>query len=65
MFEPLDSFDVTLAPGDPPALLRVDRGLGDPQAWSLYDLRPGDGSTGALAIRGRGHRLAAWYYAQG
>lgn len=49
---PLDSFDVTLAPGEPAALLRVQR---DPESiarWSLFDLDVAEGYAAALAVAG-------------
>ncbi|HWZ46268.1 MAG TPA: 4'-phosphopantetheinyl transferase superfamily protein [Candidatus Saccharimonadales bacterium] len=54
---PLDSFDLTFAPGEPPALLRV---AGHPEEllrWSLYNLTPGEGYAGALLVEGRQHVL--------
>jgi 4'-phosphopantetheinyl transferase len=54
---PLDSFDVTLAPGEPARLLQVD---GDPTAsarYELHALEPWPGFVGALAVEGRGGRL--------
>lgn len=47
---PLDSFDVTLAPGEPAALSRVE-------GWSLFDLDVAPDYAAALAIDGSGHRL--------
>jgi 4'-phosphopantetheinyl transferase len=49
---PLDSFDVTLAPGEPPRMLSLE---GDPERaarWSFHDLRPADDYIGAVAIEG-------------
>jgi 4'-phosphopantetheinyl transferase len=46
----LDAFDVSLAPGEPAALLRNED---DPQAvhrWSLQELDVGDGYAAALAV---------------
>lgn len=54
---PLDSFDVTLAPGEPAALSRVE-------GWSLFDLDVAPGYAGALAVEGRintlRHYLSDW-----
>ena len=47
---PLDSFDVTLAPGEPAALARVE-------GWSLFDLGFAPDYAAALAVEGSGHRL--------
>ncbi|HEX8213441.1 MAG TPA: 4'-phosphopantetheinyl transferase superfamily protein [Longimicrobium sp.] len=47
---PLDSFDVTLAPGDPPRLLATRGEPGGELRWSLHELHPGPGFVGALAV---------------
>lgn len=47
---PLDTFDVTLAPGEPAALLNV-------KGWSLFDLDVAPGYAAALAVAGTGHKL--------
>ena len=50
---PLDSFDVSLGPGEPPRLLRT---LGDPteaDRFSLYAVDPEVGYVGAIAIPGK------------
>lgn len=46
----LDAFDVTLAPGAAPALLRAEDD--DASRWLLTDLNAGDGYAAALAIAG-------------
>ena len=48
---PLDSFDVTLAPGEPAAISRVE------ELWSLFDLDVAPDYAGALAVASSGHRL--------
>ena len=47
---PLDSFDVTLAPGEAAAISRAE-------GWSLFDLDVAPGYAGALAIESSGHTL--------
>jgi len=47
---PLDSFDVTLAPGEPPALSRVE-------GWSLFALDVAPDYAAALALEGSGHSV--------
>jgi 4'-phosphopantetheinyl transferase len=54
---PLDSFDLTFAPGESPALLRVEGHPEELKRWSLYNLTPGEGYAGALLIEGRQHVL--------
>ena len=64
---PLDGFDVTLGPGEPARLVRVE---GEPEAarrfW-LWDLRPLTGFAGALAVEGRPSRVVerAWNESEG
>lgn len=52
--EPLDSFVVTLVPGEPARFLDFDKVPHEVELWSLYHLRPTDGSIAALALRERG-----------
>lgn len=49
---PLDSFDVTLTPGEPVRLLRVHGAPRAPARYELRALRPAPGYIGALAIEG-------------
>jgi len=62
-FQPLDQFDVTLAPDEPPRFLRI---AGEPDAhlhWSLCDLTPAPGYAAALAVRARPGRVDCWQWA--
>ncbi len=54
---PLDCFDVTLAPGEPAALLATRHDPAEVQRWSMRALAPAQGYAGALAVEGRGWRL--------
>lgn len=47
---PLADFDVTLAPDDPPRLLRIKDG--DPSQWALLHLEPAPGYVGAVCVEG-------------
>ena len=49
---PLDSFDVTLAPGDPPRMLTLEGDAERASRWYLQCFRPADQYIGALAIEG-------------
>ena len=49
---PLDSFDVTLAPGEAPRLLAVRAADALASRWSLYDLSPGPDFAAALVVAG-------------
>jgi 4'-phosphopantetheinyl transferase len=54
---PLDSFDVSLLPGEGARLLRMEGPPGEIDRWSLADLDPARGFVGALAVEGSGWRL--------
>lgn len=57
---PLDSFDVTLTPGEPAQLLRV-RGSGTAAArWQLVSLEPVPGYAAALVADGVPWQLQRW-----
>jgi 4'-phosphopantetheinyl transferase len=57
---PLDSFDVSLAPGEPASLLAV-RGDGRAAArWTLRALEPGPGYHAALVAEGHDWILRCW-----
>jgi 4'-phosphopantetheinyl transferase len=59
---PLDRFDVTLAPGEPAAMLRAEGGPDAALRWTLVHLDPAAGYVGALAIEGRDWQVqsSAW-----
>ena len=48
----LKAFDVSLLPGDPTAILGSREEALDISHWSLYDISPGPGYIGALAVEG-------------
>ncbi len=50
---PLDSFDVSLAPGAPAELLRVGRGPGVDRGWRLASFFPAPGFVAAVAAEER------------
>jgi 4'-phosphopantetheinyl transferase len=56
---PLDGFDVTLAPGEPAAILAI-RDTVDTPAWSMHDLHPSSGYVGAVAVAGTTSTLTCW-----
>jgi 4'-phosphopantetheinyl transferase len=61
---PLDSFDVTLAPAEPPRLRRTAGDPGEAARYSLHALEPEPGYVAAVAIEGHGwqvrHRRWSW-----
>lgn len=57
---PLDSFDVTLAPDDPPRMLTLE---GDPERaarWFFHHLVPAENYVGAVAIEGGTWEVKVW-----
>ena len=56
--QPLDKFDVTLAPGMAAALLRVDED--DASRWSMSDIDVGSDYAGALVVEGSISKLRWW-----
>lgn len=60
---PLDQFAVSLAPGEPAALLSTDHGSQELARWSLEELSPGAGYVAAIAIEGSDYNLRYWQWA--
>jgi 4'-phosphopantetheinyl transferase len=56
---PLDGFDVSLARGEPAALLGVAADPAEAARWGLAHLEPAPGYVGALAVEGSGWSLRA------
>lgn len=48
---PLDRFDVSLAPGEPARILRVEDTPGEQCGWTLHSFTPGSGLAGAVVVR--------------
>jgi 4'-phosphopantetheinyl transferase len=57
---PLDQFDVSLAPGEPPALLSSALEADAPWDSHIYAPDPGPGYAAALAFEGPALRLRCW-----
>lgn len=62
---PLDQFVVSLAPGEPAALLSVADHAQDAFRWSIKDLRLEPGYVAAVAVEGRDWQLACWQWDAG
>jgi 4'-phosphopantetheinyl transferase len=58
----LDSFEVTLRPGEPPRLLSVKGRPERAAEWSLISLAPAPGFVVAVAVRGRPRAVRTWRY---
>jgi len=59
---PLDQFDVSLASGEPAAVLATQPDPSEASRWSLQELAPGPGYVAALAVEGHGWRLTSWQW---
>lgn len=60
---PLDSFDVTLAPGEAPRMLTL-KGEAEPAArWFFHHFRPAPDYIGAVAVEGGAWEVKAWGFA--
>lgn len=59
---PLDSFDVTLAPGDPPRMLTLEGDAGRAARWFFQHLLPADKYVGAVAIEGGTWEVKTWEF---
>jgi 4'-phosphopantetheinyl transferase len=57
---PLDTFEVSLLPGDDPALLRTSADPAETARWTLCELDVGPGYSASLAVEGQGWRLSLW-----
>ena len=59
---PLDKFDVSLVPGEPARLLRIQ---GDSKAafrWTIQELKPAFGFAAAIAVEARRWQLHCWQW---
>jgi len=59
---PLDSFDVTLKPGEPAELLQVKGNREAATRWRLENLEPAAGYAGAVIAEGREWQLRTWQW---
>ena len=59
---PLRQFDVSLAPGEPAALLCTAWDPDEAARWSLKSLAPISGYAAALAVEGKHWRLRSWSF---
>ncbi|MEZ4512088.1 MAG: 4'-phosphopantetheinyl transferase superfamily protein [Chloroflexota bacterium] len=59
---PLKEFDVTLAPGDPAAIVQVQGSTEEAATWSLHLLPPLPGFASALVLKAGHWRLSCWHF---
>lgn len=61
----LDQFDVSMIPGEPAALLRVEDDSQEAARWSLREMTPAPGYVAALAVRGTDWQIVYWQWGEG
>lgn len=61
----LDQFQVTLIPGERPALVSREGMPEESTRWEFHDLEPAPGYASALAIEGVGLALSCWDWTRG
>src|SRR6476469_1957072 len=59
---PLNQFDVTLAPGEPAALLNVEDNPEEASRWSLMELIPSSDMVAAVVVAGDCSKLHCWQW---
>lgn len=59
---PLNSFDVSLVPGEAPELLRAQGGDAEIERWSFHQLEPGPGYAATLVVEARQVRLRTFEF---
>ncbi len=59
---PLDSFEVSLRPGEPPRLLHDAHDPQNVARFRFHDLRPAAGYTASLAVQGRDYSIECWQW---
>jgi 4'-phosphopantetheinyl transferase len=59
---PLKQFTVSLAPGDPAALLTASHNSQEVFRWSLKELSPSPDYVAAIAVEGRDWNLSCWQW---
>jgi 4'-phosphopantetheinyl transferase len=59
---PLDLFDVSLGPGEPPVLINSREDPQETARWSFRDLNPGPGYASALVVEGSEWSLKCWQW---
>jgi 4'-phosphopantetheinyl transferase len=59
---PLDKFDVSLVPGEPSRLLRIEGDSKAASAWTIQELKPAFGFAAAIAVEARRWQLHCWQW---
>ena len=61
---PLDTFDVSLVPGESAALLSTKAEPQEASRWSLRELFPAPGFAAAIAVEGKDWQLKCWEWSE-
>jgi 4'-phosphopantetheinyl transferase len=61
---PLDRFTVSLAPDEPPALIKVDDNEREVAQWTMYEVKPGAGYAAAIIATGPPVTLKHWHWSE-
>lgn len=59
---PLDKFDVSLVPGEPAKLLRIEGDSREASRWSIQDLKPALNYVGAFAVKSHIFEVKHWQW---
>ncbi|CAA9472171.1 MAG: 4'-phosphopantetheinyl transferase [uncultured Rubrobacteraceae bacterium] len=59
---PFSRFEVTLTPGQPAMLLKVEEDIREPFRWAMQELIPGPGYAAALVVDEHNLRSSCWQY---
>jgi 4'-phosphopantetheinyl transferase len=60
MSKSLDSFEVSLNPGEPARLLEINGDPAEASRWTLHDLKPSLGYAAAFAVVGECNNIHCW-----
>jgi 4'-phosphopantetheinyl transferase len=59
LYHPLDRFDVSLTPGEPARILRIDEKHGGDCGWAIHSFAPESGFVGAVVVQVIGNEPSA------
>ena len=62
---PLNKLEMTVDPGDPAKLVSIDTDAKSASRWSIYDLKPAFGFSGAIAAEAGCCRVRCWQWTNG
>jgi len=60
LYRPLNRFEVSLLPGEPTKVLRIEGDAGEACRWSIQELNPAPNCVGALAIKAQRFETKCW-----